>query len=135
MGGYVEEERPHDTEQFDVSDQRTLDEVIAWLMENGHIPSFCTACYRAGRTGDRFMSFCKSGEIGNYCHPNAIMTLSEYLADYASEETAARGWEMVRSEILKIPDEHRREVCAHNIELIRKGEGVTSGSDVVGEWV
>ena len=78
-------ERPHDTEQFDVSDQRTLDEVVRWLMEMGFIPSFCTACYREGRTGDRFMSLCKSGQILNCCHPNALMTLTEFLTDYASE--------------------------------------------------
>ena len=123
VGGYTQEVRPHDTEQFDVSDQRTLDEVIAWLMENGHIPSFCTACYRAGRTGDRFMSFCKSGEILNYCHPNALMTLSEYLVDYASPATAERGWAMIEDELLKIPDEGRRELCERNIRSIRNGEG------------
>ena len=87
VGGYTEEERPHDSEQFDVSDQRTLDEVVRWLMETGHIPSFCTACYREGRTGDRFMALCKNGQIQNCCHPNALMTLTEYLVDYASEET------------------------------------------------
>ena len=91
VGGYTEKERPHDTEQFDVSDQRTLDEVVRWLMETGHIPSFCTACYRAGRTGDRFMSLCKTGQILNCCHPNALMTLTEYLVDYASEETKKIG--------------------------------------------
>ncbi len=123
VGGYVEEARPHDTEQFDVSDQRTLDEVIAWLMQNGHIPSFCTACYRAGRTGDRFMSFCKGGEILNYCHPNALMTLSEYLVDYASPKTAELGWSMIQSELAKIPDEKRRDLCAHNIDDIRNGIG------------
>ena len=122
VGGYVEEQRPHDTEQFDVSDQRTLDEVISWLMDNGHIPSFCTACYRAGRTGDRFMSFCKSGEILNYCHPNALMTLSEYLVDYASPETAEKGWRMIADELAEIPDAHRRDVCAANIEAIRSGD-------------
>ena len=79
--------RPHDSEQFDVSDQRSLDEVVDWLMKMGFIPSFCTACYREGRTGDRFMSLCKSGQILNCCHPNALMTLTEYLVDYASEET------------------------------------------------
>ena len=121
VGGYIEEERPHDTEQFDVSDQRTLDEVIGWLMDNGHIPSFCTACYRAGRTGDRFMSFCKSGEILNYCHPNALMTLSEYLVDYASVETAEKGWLMIAQELEKIPDEHRRTLCKANIESIENG--------------
>ena len=122
VGGYVDEERPHDTEQFDVSDQRTLDEVIAWLMENGHIPSFCTACYRAGRTGDRFMSFCKSGDILNYCHPNALMTLAEYLTDYATPATAEKGWKMVSDEVAKIPDARRREVCSANIEAIRLGD-------------
>jgi len=121
VGGYVDEERPHDTEQFDVSDQRTLDEVIAWLMGNDHIPSFCTACYRAGRTGDRFMSFCKSGQILNYCHPNALMTLAEYLTDYASPETAARGWAMIEAELANIPDEARRVKCAQNIAAIRAG--------------
>ena len=90
VGGYTEKERPTDTEQFDVSDQRTLDEVIKWLMELGYIPSFCTACYREGRTGDRFMSLCKTGQIQNCCHPNALMTLKEYLMDYASEETKSR---------------------------------------------
>ena len=91
VGGYTEEVRPVDTEQFDVSDQRTLDEVVRWLMENGHIPSFCTACYREGRTGDRFMSLCKSGQIQNCCHPNAIITLKEFLEDYASPETREIG--------------------------------------------
>ena len=81
VGGYTEEERPHDSEQFDVSDQRTLDEVVAWLMKLGHIPSFCTACYREGRTGDRFMALCKNGQILNCCHPNALMTLTEYLIE------------------------------------------------------
>ena len=87
VGGYAEEERPTDTEQFDVSDQRTLDEVVRWLMETDHIPSFCTACYREGRTGDRFMSLCKSGQIQNCCHPNALITLKEFLEDYATPET------------------------------------------------
>ena len=79
VGGYSEEERPTDTEQFDVSDQRTLDEVVHWLMDMGYLPSFCTACYREGRTGDRFMSLCKTGQIQNCCHPNALMTLKEFL--------------------------------------------------------
>ena len=122
VGGYSESERPHDTEQFDVSDQRTLDEVIAWLMDNGHIPSFCTACYRAGRTGDRFMQFCKGGEILNYCHPNALMTLAEYLTDYASAGTCERGWPMIESELEKIPDAKRRELCAAHIRDIRTSD-------------
>ena len=123
VGGYVDEERPHDTEQFDVSDQRTLDEVISWLMDIGHIPSFCTACYRAGRTGDRFMQFCKAGEILNYCHPNALMTLAEYLTDYASEATRDKGWAMIERELGKISDEKRRALCAAHIDDIRASVG------------
>lgn len=117
--GYSPEERPHDTEQFDVSDQRSLDEVVRWLMENGHIPSFCTACYREGRTGDRFMSLCKTGQIQNCCHPNALMTLSEYLEDYASEQTKAVGYEVVARELENIPREKTRQICKRNIEAIR----------------
>ncbi|MBQ9564797.1 MAG: [Synergistaceae bacterium] len=119
VGGYTEEERPHDTEQFDVSDQRTLDEVVRWLMENGHIPSFCTACYRAGRTGDRFMSLCKSGQILNCCHPNALMTLTEYLEDYAAPETKRIGYEMVEKELARIPSENTRRIARENIEAIK----------------
>lgn len=99
VGGYTEEERPEDTEQFDVSDRRTLDEVVRWLIESGYIPSFCTACYREGRTGDRFMSLLKSGQIQNCCHPNALMTLKEFLTDYASQETARRGGKANRRRI------------------------------------
>ena len=117
--GYSPEERPHDTEQFDVSDQRSLDEVVRWLMENGHIPSFCTACYREGRTGDRFMSLCKSGQILNCCHPNALMTLSEYLEDYASPETKAIGYQTVEKELKRIPKDKVREIAAKHIEDIR----------------
>ena len=117
--GYSADERPHDTEQFDVSDQRSLDEVVRWLMENGHIPSFCTACYREGRTGDRFMSLCKSGQILNCCHPNALMTLSEYLEDYASPETKEIGYKMVETELARIPKEKVREIARDNIAAIR----------------
>ena len=119
VGGYTEAERPHDTEQFDVSDQRTLDEVVRWLMENDHIPSFCTACYRAGRTGDRFMALCKSGQILNCCHPNALMTLSEYLEDYASPETRALGYAMIERELQRIPRDKVREIARKNIADIR----------------
>ncbi len=117
--GYTPEERPHDTEQFDVSDQRSLDEVVRWLMEKGHIPSFCTACYRAGRTGDRFMSLCKSGQILNCCHPNALMTLAEYLEDYASAETKELGYKMIEEELKRIPKENVRNIAKENIEAIR----------------
>ena len=119
VGGYTETERPHDTEQFDVSDQRSLDEVVRWLMENGHIPSFCTACYREGRTGDRFMSLCKSGQILNCCHPNALMTLTEFLTDYASEETRKVGFEMIERELARIPKDKVRVIAKENIEAIR----------------
>lgn len=122
VGGYTEEERPHDTEQFDVSDQRTLDEVIKWLMESGHIPSFCTACYRAGRTGDRFMELCKAGQIQNCCHPNALMTLKEYLVDYASDETRKMGEAMIEHELLNIPKENVRESCKKYLNRIEEGE-------------
>ena len=122
VGGYTEEERPHDSEQFDVSDQRTVDEVVSWLMDNGHIPSFCTACYRAGRTGDRFMSLCKSGQILNCCHPNALMTLAEYLEDYASPKTKEQGYALIEKELLKIPNEKNREICRKNIEAIRSSD-------------
>ena len=119
VGGYTEEVRPTDTEQFDVSDQRTLDEVVKWLMENDHIPSFCTACYREGRTGDRFMALCKSGQILNCCHPNALMTLSEYLEDYASEETKKVGYEMIERELNRIKNEKVRQIAMDNIEQIK----------------
>jgi len=119
VGGYTEEERPHDSEQFDVSDQRTLDEVVGWLMEMGHIPSFCTACYREGRTGDRFMSLCKTGQILNCCHPNALMTLAEFLEDYASPHTKELGYAMIEKELGNIPKEKVREIAKSNIEAIR----------------
>ena len=119
VGGYTEEERPHDSEQFDVSDQRTLDEVVHWLMELGFLPSFCTACYREGRTGDRFMSLCKNGQIQNCCHPNALMTLTEFLTDYASEETKQTGFALIEKELQKIPNEKVRAIAAENVEAIR----------------
>lgn len=121
VGGYTEEDRPTDTEQFDVSDQRTLDEVVHWLMDLGYIPSFCTACYRAGRTGDRFMELCKSKQIQNCCHPNALMTLKEYLVDYASKETRAIGEKLIEAELLNIPKENVRAVCADHLKKIEEG--------------
>ncbi len=121
VGGYAEAERPHDTEQFDVSDQRTLDEVVNWLMRAGYIPSFCTACYREGRTGDRFMSLCKSGQILNCCHPNALMTLKEYLMDYASKDTRAVGEKLIENELDKIPNEKVLSICRDNLKKIEDG--------------
>lgn len=122
VGGYVEEE-PEDesSAQFDVSDNRTLDQVVRWLMELGYIPSFCTACYREGRTGDRFMSLLKSGQIGNCCHPNALMTLKEYLEDYASEETKKLGDQLIEKEILNVPSEKVREILKNNLRAISEG--------------
>ncbi len=122
VGGYTEEERPTDTEQFDVSDQRTLDEVVRWLMESGYIPSFCTACYREGRTGDRFMSLCKSGQIQNCCHPNALMTLKEFLEDYASDETKKIGDKLIKAELENIPKENVRNIAKQYIENIKDGK-------------
>lgn len=121
VGGYYEPE-PEDekSEQFDVSDTRSLDEVVRWLMEMDYIPSFCTACYREGRTGDRFMSLCKSGQIQNCCHPNALMTLKEYLMDYASPETKAIGDKLIEREVLNVPNEKARAVVLENLRLIEQ---------------
>ena len=122
VGGYCEPE-PEDenSEQFDVSDKRTLDEVVHWLMDLGYIPSFCTACYREGRTGDRFMSLCKSGQIQNCCHPNALMTLKEYLIDYASPETREIGEALIKRELENIPKEKVKQIAADNLEKIEAG--------------
>ena len=121
VGGYYEPEPENArSEQFDVSDTRTLDEVVRWLMELGYIPSFCTACYREGRTGDRFMSLCKSGQIQNCCHPNALMTLKEYLMDYASPETKAIGDKLIDREVLNVPNEKARAVVLENLRLIEQ---------------
>ena len=121
VGGYVEpEDEDENSAQFDVSDQRTLDEVVKWLMDLGYIPSFCTACYREGRTGDRFMSLCKSGQIQNCCHPNALMTLEEYLMDYASPATREVGEKMIERELLNIPKEKVRKIATEYIEEIKK---------------
>ena len=122
VGGYAEPE-PEDeagSEQFEVSDTRTLDEVVKWLMEMNYVPSFCTACYREGRTGDRFMELCKSGQIQNCCHPNALMTLKEYLTDYASKETKEVGDNLIEKEILKIPKEKVRQIVMENLRAIEE---------------
>jgi len=121
VGGYCEPE-PEDekSEQFDVIDSRTLDEVVHWLMQMNYIPSFCTACYREGRTGDRFMSLCKSGQIQNCCHPNALMTLQEYLMDYASPETKALGSKLIDKEIQNVPNAKARSIVTENLRLIRE---------------
>lgn len=123
VGGYVEPEPEEDsTNQFYVSDQRTLDEVVNWLMRDGSIPSFCTACYRKGRTGDRFMSICKKGEIQNCCHPNALMTLKEYLEDYASPETKELGNALITRELDNISNAGIREITLRNLKSIEQGQ-------------
>lgn len=123
VGGYCEPE-PEDenSAQFDVSDNRTLDEVVRWLMEMGYIPSFCTACYREGRTGDRFMSLLKAGQIQNCCLPNALMTLKEYLEDYATEPTKILGEKMLKSELENIPNPKVKKLAAEYIENIHNGK-------------
>ncbi len=123
VGGYADNKpEDQDSAQFEVSDTRTLDEVVCWLMKLGYIPSFCTACYREGRTGDRFMSLCKSGQILNCCHPNALMTLKEYLEDYASEQTKAIGEALITKELQKIPRDKTREIATDRIKRIAQGE-------------
>ena len=122
VGGYIHPEEDEGTEQFDVSDRRPLDEVVRWLMERGFIPSFCTACYREGRTGDRFMSLCKSGQILNCCHPNALMTLKEYLTDYASDLTREVGDRLIEEELKRIPNEKVRGIAEKYIKNIENGQ-------------
>ena len=123
VGGYAEPEPEEENfAQFDVSDTRTLDEVINWLMTMGYIPSFCTACYREGRTGDRFMALCKSKQIQNCCHPNALMTLKEYLVDYASPATRELGLELIKKELCSIPREKVRDIVVERLEKIENGE-------------
>ena len=124
VGGYADEgeEDDENSEQFDVSDKRTLDQVVNWLMHKGYIPSFCTACYRAGRTGDRFMALCKNRQIHNCCQPNALLTLKEYLIDYASPETKEIGEKLIANEINNIPNEKVRTKCIELLDLIEKGD-------------
>jgi 2-iminoacetate synthase len=122
VGGYADEEEAQNSEQFDVSDHRTLDEVVNWLMRNDYIPSFCTACYREGRTGDRFMTLCKNRQIQNCCHPNALMTLKEYLMDYASDDTKAIGEKMIQKELLNIPNEKVRKICEEHLKDIENNK-------------
>lgn len=123
VGGYAEAEpEDEDTSQFDVEDKRTLDQVVNWLLSLGHIPSFCTACYREGRTGDRFMSLVKSGQIANCCQPNALMTLKEYLEDYASHDTKIKGEAVIKDELHKISNERVRNITIEKLRLIEQGQ-------------
>ena len=123
VGGYAEEEEEDDnSKQFDVSDNRTLDEVVNWLMKTGFVPSFCTACYRAGRVGDRFMALCKSGQISNCCLPNALMTLKEYLCDYAKPDTKQTGIELIKQQIPQIKSERVRQIVEKQLIEIEQGK-------------
>ena len=122
VGGYADGGEEENSEQFDVSDNRTLDEVVNWLMTKGYIPSFCTACYRAGRTGDRFMALCKNRQIHNCCQPNALLTLKEYLIDYASPETKEIGEKLIKNELNNIPNEKVKAKCTELLDLIEQGD-------------
>ncbi len=123
VGGYVEPEpEEENSAQFDISDNRTLDEVVNWLLEQGYIPSFCTACYREGRTGDRFMSLIKSGQIANCCQPNALLTLKEYLLDYASDKTVKNGIRLIEKELENIPNEKARSLAKKYLAEIENGK-------------
>ncbi len=123
VGGYYEPEKEdEDSSQFEVNDNRTLDEVVKWLMELNYLPSFCTACYGNNRTGERFMELCKDQQIHNFCHPNAIMTLKEYLTDYATNETKKTGKELLLKEIEKIEDKKIKSIVLENLEKISQGQ-------------
>ncbi|MBC8569693.1 [FeFe] hydrogenase H-cluster radical SAM maturase HydG [Zongyangia hominis] len=123
VGGYAEKEKIEDNSaQFELNDTRTLDEVVGWLLDMGYIPSFCTACYREGRTGDRFMQLVKSGQIANCCQPNALMTLKEYLDDYASPETKAKGEALIRKEVENIPNEKVKKLVLEHLDDIDGGK-------------
>lgn len=122
VGGYVEEEKEEDNSaQFDVSDKRTLGEVVSWLIDLGYVPSFCTACYREGRTGDRFMSLVKSGQIANICQPNALMTLKEYLEDYADGETKKKGEKLIEERVAMIPNEKVKDIVMEHLNELDRG--------------
>lgn len=123
VGGYCEPEEPEDNSaQFELNDTRTLDQVVNWLLGLGYIPSFCTACYREGRTGDRFMSLVKSGQIANCCQPNALMTLKEYLEDYASEDTRRKGEAAIEREIPCIASDKVRAIAIKHLEEMHEGQ-------------
>ncbi|WP_285798574.1 [FeFe] hydrogenase H-cluster radical SAM maturase HydG [Duncaniella freteri] len=122
VGGYTDEPEAEDTAQFDVSDHRTLSQVVEWLLDTGHIPSFCTACYREGRTGDRFMSLVKSGQIANCCGPNAIMTLKEFMVDYGSPSLREKGEALIMRELNSITNPKVREIAIKNLAMIEQGQ-------------
>jgi 2-iminoacetate synthase len=123
VGGYVNEETPEENSaQFGVADHRTLDEIVEWLLDLNHIPSFCTACYREGRTGDRFMSLLKNGQIANCCLPNALLTLKEYLKDYASPQVREKGEAMIKRLLQSVPNEKARATADKYLNAIDDGK-------------
>lgn len=124
VGGYAhpEQESEEETAQFEVEDRRSLDQIVKWLMELGYVPSFCTACYREGRVGDRFMEICKEQQIHNFCHPNAIMTLKEYLEDYASNDTKKIGETLIKKELETFKNQNLECKVEQNLEKIEHGE-------------
>jgi 2-iminoacetate synthase len=125
LGAYAEEfgqKQSLDKEQFHIQDDRSLNEVINELLEEGFMPSFCTACYRKGRTGEHFMEFSVPGFIKKYCSPNAILTLAEYILDYAPEETAKKGWEVIETNLEQLNGFNRKEELLSRIERIKAGE-------------
>lgn len=122
VGGYADTTDARNSAQFEVHDERTLDQVVAWLLDNGHIPSFCTACYRQGRTGDRFMALCKSGKISDCCSPNALLTLQEYIQDYASDSTRQKALATMRHELALLPNEAVKARTRAWMDRIVQGE-------------
>lgn len=123
VGGYVEPEpEEENSAQFDISDTRTLGEVVDWLMEIGYIPSFCTACYRQGRTGDRFMQFAKTGQIANFCQANAILTLKEFAEDYGTKKTKELAETLIQNEVEKIPSEKVKAMTKEYLSKLEKEE-------------
>ena len=123
VGGYANEEpEEENSAQFDLSDTRTLDEIVNWLLTLGYIPSFCTACYREGRTGDRFMQLVKSGQIANCCQPNALMTLKEYLEDYASNDTRRKGETVIAEEMERVPNAKVKEIATRYLREMKEGK-------------
>ena len=123
VGGYDEPEAKDDNSaQFETNDTRTLDQIVNWLLDLGYIPSFCTACYREGRTGDRFMKLVKAGQISNCCQPNALMTLKEYLEDYASADTKAKGEALITAEIPRIKNEKVRAIAMEHLVELKDGK-------------
>ncbi len=123
VGGYAnDKENTENTSQFDTDDNRTLDQVVKWLIDLDHVPSFCTACYKEGRTGDRFMELCKSGQIINCCHPNSLMTLQEYLEDYATKDTKSAAENLINIEMDKVINPKVKLLAVNTLEKIKMGQ-------------